>query len=317
MVENQASFEQFVETIARLRAEDGCPWDRAQTHQSIANNMIEEAYEAADALEAGDVPHMREELGDVLLQVVLQSQIAADNGEFSIDDVCADINAKMIRRHPHVFGDVSVSNANEVLGLWDQVKLAEKQAQDRAVEDGASLDDKAAAEERVRPKGLLDGVPTSFPALLQAQKISRKAVASGFEWDSLESVWNQVREEKLELERAYEAAPKTADGRIIDSAEADPSFDANDIEAAARVAAVQMEFGDLLFSLVNVGRKMGVNAEAALRMSCAKFRTRWAHMEDAAWRGGYKLSDISREQLEALWVQAKNAQADTTQTESA
>lgn len=295
MTEKQESFQRFVDTVARLRAEDGCPWDRAQTHQSIAHNMIEEAYEAADALEAGDVAHMREELGDVLLQVVLQSQIAADNGEFTVEDVCSDINAKMIRRHPHVFGDASAANANEVLGLWDQVKLAEKKV---ASQDGNE-----------QPKGLLDGVPTSFPALLQAQKISRKAVASGFEWETLDDVWGQVQEEKSELLAAYEASPKTADGRIIDSAEADDSFDASDEEAQALVAAVQMEFGDLLFSLVNVARRMGVDAEAALRMSCTKFRERWAHMERVAWEEGVALQDVSRERLEELWLSAKRAQA--------
>ncbi len=327
MAENLDSFGQFVETVAHLRAEDGCPWDRAQTHQSIAHNMIEEAYEAADALEANDVPHIREELGDVLLQVVLQSQIATDNGEFTIDDVCNDINAKMIRRHPHVFGEAKAANANEVLNLWDQVKLAEKAAKDNADAlgqggAGAAANNDAAARAqgndapvsgdetpaKVQPKGLLDGVPASFPALMQAQKISRKAVASGFEWDSLDDVWQQVNEERLELESAYAAAPKTADGRIIDSAEADASFDASDEEAKARVAAVQMEFGDLLFSLVNVARKMGIDAEASLRMSCAKFRERWAHMERAAWLGDYSLSEISRDQLEDLWVQAKQAQ---------
>ena len=125
-------FDDFVATIAALRAPDGCPWDRAQTHQSIAHNMIEEAYEAVDAIESGDTAHLREELGDVLLQVVLQSQIAADAGAFDIDDVCADVNAKMIRRHPHVFGEARADNASEVLDLWDQVKLAERSSQSAA-----------------------------------------------------------------------------------------------------------------------------------------------------------------------------------------
>ena len=122
------AFDQFVATIAALRAPDGCPWDREQTYESIAHNMIEEAYEAVDAIEARDVAHLREELGDVLLQVVLHSQIAADAGEFDIDDVCADVNAKMVRRHPHVFGETSAESASEVLDLWDKVKLAERNA---------------------------------------------------------------------------------------------------------------------------------------------------------------------------------------------
>ena len=130
--EAHPAFDQFVATIAALRAPDGCPWDREQTHSSIAHNMIEEAYEAVDAIEAADVAHLREELGDVLLQVVLQSQIAADAGEFTIDDVCADVNAKMVRRHPHVFGEAKAESANAVLDLWDQVKLAEKHAAEQA-----------------------------------------------------------------------------------------------------------------------------------------------------------------------------------------
>lgn len=133
-------FDRFVATISALRAPDGCPWDREQTHQSIAHNMIEEAYEAVDAIESGDAAHLREELGDVLLQVVLQSQIASDQGEFDIDDVAADVNAKMVRRHPHVFGTSEATDAAEVLSLWDQVKLAEKKAADENAAQAGSAD---------------------------------------------------------------------------------------------------------------------------------------------------------------------------------
>ena len=194
-MEHHTEFDAFVETIAALRAPDGCPWDREQTHRSIASNMLEEAYEAVDAIEAGDVAHLREELGDVLLQVVLQSQIAADEGEFTIDDVCRDIDAKMVRRHPHVFGDAAAQDANEVLDLWDQVKMQES------------------AGQPVR-KGLLDGVPRSFPALMQAQKISRKAAAAGFEWESVDDVWAKVAEEVSELKEAYADVPKSANGKV-------------------------------------------------------------------------------------------------------
>ena len=225
------AFNNFVNTIAALRSPDGgCPWDCAQTHASIGDNMIEEAYEAVDAIQAGDIDHLREELGDVLLQVVLQSQIAADAGEFTIDDVCADIDEKMIRRHPHVFGDMKADNANEVVDLWEQVKLAEKET----------------AEEK--RKGLLDSVPTHFPALLQCQKISRKAAAAGFEWETVADVWDKVAEERAELEAAYEAAPKTPDGKVLSK---DPSKTGT-AERDARVVAAEMEFGDLLFALVNV-----------------------------------------------------------------
>lgn len=286
------SFNQFVATISALRAPDGCPWDREQTHVSISHNMIEEAYEAVCAIEEEDVAHLREELGDVLLQVVLQSQIAADAGEFTIDDVCADVNAKMVRRHPHVFGSVEASNASEVLDVWDQVKLAERQATGGADGSGAS-----------EPEGLLDGVPRTFPALMEAQKISRKAAAVGFEWDSIEDVWDKVAEEKAELIEAYAAAPHAANGKI-DTSVAD-EFDLGEEEAARRAEAAEMEFGDVLFALVNVGRRMGIDAESALRASNAKFRARWAAMEEIASEQGKRMQDFSTSEQNELWGEVK------------
>lgn len=277
------AFDGLVATIEALRAPDGCPWDREQTHRSIAHNMIEEAYEAVDAIESDSVAHLREELGDVLLQVVLQSQIAADAGEFDIDDVCRAIDEKMIRRHPHVFGDATAENANDVTGLWEQVKLAEKE----------SADAEAASAGVEIPEGLLDGVPTSFPALMQAQKISRKAAAAGFEWDTVDDVWEKVAEEVAELKAAYAAAPKSSDGKVLKEAD----------EQAA--AAVELEFGDVLFSLVNVARRMGVSSENALRATCTKFRRRWAFMEGAAWGQGRRIEDMTADELEELWTISK------------
>lgn len=277
------AFDGLVATIEALRAPDGCPWDREQTHRSIAHNMIEEAYEAVDAIESDSVAHLREELGDVLLQVVLQSQIAADAGEFDIDDVCRAIDEKMIRRHPHVFGDATAENANDVTGLWEQVKLAEKE----------SADAEAASAGVEIPEGLLDGVPTSFPALMQAQKISRKAAAAGFEWDTVDDVWEKVAEEVAELKAAYAAAPKSSDGKILKEAD----------EQAA--AAVELELGDVLFSLVNVARRMGVSSENALRATCTKFRRRWAFMEGAAWGQGRRIEDLTADELEELWTISK------------
>lgn len=257
------TFAAFVDTIAALRAPNGCPWDREQTHESIARNMIEEAYEAVDAIEQHDAAHLREELGDVLLQVVLQSQIAADASEFTVADVCRDVNAKMIRRHPHVFGEAAAGSAEEVLSIWDNVKLAEKSAAD------------AQAEE---PEGLLDSVPVSFPALLQAYKISRKAVAAGFEWDTVEDVWAKVEEEIAEFKQAC----------CSDDAQ-----------------AKELEFGDVLFSLVNVARKEGIDAETALRATCRKFRERWAFMEGAAWGQGKRIEELDMDEMQQLWDQAK------------
>lgn len=277
------AFNEFVATIEALRSPDGCPWDKEQTHKSISGNMVEEAYEAVDAIEADDVAHMREELGDVLLQVVLQSQIAADAGEFTIDDVCRDVNAKIVRRHPHVFGDVVAGDANEVLDVWDQIKMAEKESADAAAD---------------APQGLLDGVPKSFPALKQAQKISRKAASAGFEWETVDDVWAKVDEEVAELKAAYAAAPKSSNGKV--DAAADP----------AAAAAVELEMGDVLFSLVNVARKMGVQAEEALRATCGKFRTRWAFMEGAAAGQGRRVEDLSMEEMEELWQLSKALEGD-------
>lgn len=257
------TFAAFVDTIAALRAPNGCPWDREQTHESIARNMIEEAYEAVDAIEQRDTTHLREELGDVLLQVVLQSQIAADAGEFTVADVCRDVNAKMIRRHPHVFGEAAAGSAEDVLSIWDNVKLAEKSAADAQTEE---------------PEGLLDSVPASFPALLQAYKISRKAVAAGFEWDTVEDVWAKVEEEIAEFKQACR------------------SDDAQ---------AKELEFGDVLFSLVNVARKEGIDAETALRATCRKFRERWAFMEGAAWGQGKRIEELDMDEMQQLWGQAK------------
>ncbi len=273
------AFDEFVATVATLRAPDGCPWDREQTHLSIAPNMIEEAYEAVDAIEQNDIVHLREELGDVLLQVVLQSQIAKDEGEFTIDDVCADVNDKMIRRHPHVFGDATAGGANEVLQVWDKIKLKEKE--DAAQEGSVDAENKS----------LLDSVPGNLPALMQAQKISRKAASAGFEWESLSDIWDKVHEEARELSEAYEAAPKDGAGKIEHESPL-----ADDVE---------MEFGDMLFALVNVGRRMGINTENALRKSCTKFRERWVFMEAAAQAEGVDLEALSQAEQEALWQRAK------------
>lgn len=257
--------QSLVETIWRLRQSDGCPWDRKQTHESIGKNMIEEAYEALDCIEAGDEAHLREELGDVLMQVVLHAQIAADAGAFTMADVARDINDKLIRRHPHVFGECSADSADEVLAIWDSVKLAEKGAKDAD-----------AAEAGERPEGLLEGVPRSLPALMEAQKVSRKAASAGFEWETVADVWDKVAEERAEFEAE---APGTAER--------------------------ELEFGDLLFALVNVARKEGIDAESALRASTAKFRERWAAMENAAYEGGVSLESLTTEQLNSLWDEVK------------
>jgi len=253
-VENHG-FDELVEVIAKLRSPGGCPWDRAQTHRSIAKNVVEEAYEAVHAIESDDVAGLSEELGDVLLQVVLHSQIASDDGEFTIDDVVAGIVDKLYRRHPHVFGDAVAGTPREVHAKWDQIKRAEK------AESG---------------KGLLDDVPHALPALMLAQTISRKAVSAGFEWESLDGVIEKLHEEVAELAETEPGSPQAAE-----------------------------EIGDILFTVVNLARKQGIDAETALRGTCEKFRSRWSHMEAGAAGAGRELGEMSLAQQEELWQRAK------------
>lgn len=272
--------DRLIRTIWRLRQPDGCPWDREQTHASITKNMVEEAYEAVDAIDAHDETHLCEELGDVLEQVVLHAQIAADAGEFDIDDVARGLNEKLVRRHPHVFGDLAASvdgavpagydearpdgtapDAPAVLDIWDDVKRLEREA--RGELSGAEA-------------GLLDSVPVSLPALMQAQKISKRAAKAGFEWETTADVWDKVAEERAEFEAE------------------EPGSD-----------AAALEFGDLLFALVNVARKEGIDAEEALAASNRKFRRRWARIEEAARAGGSSVEELGTAELNDLWERAK------------
>ena len=256
--EGHPAFDRLARTIWRLRQPDGCPWDKAQTHETLVKDMIEEAYEAADAMAAGDATHIREELGDMLEQIMLNAQIGADEGAFDIDDVCRELNEKLVRRHPHIFGDVvAVNDAGEVLDIWDDVKK-----QERA--DG------------YEPAGLLDSIPRALPALMQCQKISKRAAKAGFEWASEADVWDQVASEHAELL-------------------------AEEPGSEARA----MEFGDLLFALVNVARWEGIDAEAALAASNAKFRNRWAAMERMAAAESRDIDSYSTDELNVLWNTAK------------
>ena len=254
-------FDRLVRTMWRLRQPDGCPWDREQTHRSITKHMVEEAYEAVEAIEADDRAHLVEELGDVLEQVVLHAQIAADEGAFTIDDVVRGLNEKLVRRHPHVFGaHAAAGDGGEVQDIWDDVKAAER----------------AAPGEKDAPQGLLDSVPRSLPALMQAQKISKRAAKAGFEWETVADIWDKVAEERAEFEREA------------------PGSDAR-----------ALEFGDLLFALVNVARREGIDAEEALAASNRKFRTRWSRMEDLARAEDEPLDELDTVRLNELWDRAK------------
>ena len=310
------AFAEFCQLIAALRGEGGCPWDAEQTHASIAGNMTEEAAEAVDAILDGDSAHLCEELGDVLLEVVLQAQIAADAGEFDIDDVVHAIDSKIVRRHPHVFGaETSLSMAgftpDEIAALdaagatgpdsagdlWELIKARERSRS--AAADGA-----AGAGDAEPPRGLLDDVPRSLPALQQAAKISKRAVGAGFEWESTEAVWEQVDSERAEFAEALAARDSRPDGDL--RPDGDSRLDGESPEAGAAAAE---EFGDILFSLVNVARREHIDPEAALRASCDKFRARWAHMERRAAEHETTLDALDRETLEDYWREAKQSSA--------
>lgn len=245
--------ERLVDIVATLRSENGCQWDREQTHKSLRPNMIEEAYEAVDAIDDGDVTNLREELGDVLLQVVLHSQIAKDDNEFDIEDVAKELSDKLIHRHPHVFGDTKVSSTKDILDNWDKLKK----------------------EEKTYRKSVLDGVSKSQSALMSAQKISKKVVKVGFEWDSVESLKKCIQSEYSEFEEAVQLNDKDK---------------------------MEDEMGDIFFATVNLARWHKIDAEQALLRANKKFTKRFKKMEAIAEK---PLEDYSFDEFNDLWKQAK------------
>ena len=242
---------------ARLRQPDGCPWDREQTHTSLRKHLLEEAYEVYDALEAGATPELAGELGDLWLQIVLHAQLAAEAGIFDLADVQAAIATKIVRRHPHVFGDAVARTASDVNRQWERIK-----ADERAAAAEASGEDADPSEATPATKGALDGISPSMPALAASQEMQERAANLGYDWPSIDGVLDKVAEEADELRRA-----------------------ATDAERAE-------EFGDLLFVLVNVARRRGIEAEAAVRAANAKFRRRFASVERAAAAQGVALRDL-------------------------
>ena len=254
----------------RLRAPGGCPWDQEQTHDSLRKHLLEEAYEVYDALEAGATPELAGELGDLLLQVVLHAQLAAEAGVFDLADVQAAIATKIVRRHPHVFGEAEARTASDVNRQWERIKATERAD---------------AADSSVAAKGALDGISASLPALAASQEMQERAANIGYDWPSIDGVLDKVIEETDELREAAEGD--------------DP-------------AAWSEEFGDLLFVLVNVARKRGIEAEAAVRAANAKFRRRFGSVERQAAERGVALRDLDFAALDALWDTAKAEERTTT-----
>ncbi len=245
--------EELINVIATLRSENGCEWDRKQTHKTLRPNMLEEAYEAVDAIDDDDIKGLKEELGDVLLQVVLHAQIAKDNGEFDIEDVAGELTKKLIHRHPHVFGDTKVSSTDEILNNWDLLKK----------------------EEKPERKSAMDGISKSQSALMSAQKISKRAVKTGFEWDCEKSLLDCIKSEYREFARAVSEGNRES---------------------------MEDEMGDIFFATVNLARWHKIDAEQALISANRKFVKRFRMMEKLATK---PLQDYSYQEFDDLWKTAK------------
>lgn len=255
--EEGRGFEDFQQIIARLRAPDGCPWDREQTHLSLRPYLLQESYEVLEALDEENPEHLKEELGDLLLQILLHTQIATEELNFNMTDVVAAISEKIVRRHPHVFKDVQVSSVDNVLNNWEQIKAEER---------------KTNGQEH---KGMLDGIPLALPALTQADQIQQRAKRVGFDWKTIEPVIAKIYEEMKELEEANTDAEK------------------------------QSEAGDLLFAVVNLIRWLDIDPEMALRETNARFRKRFAYIEEKSAEQGKTVDQMSFEALDQLWEDAK------------
>ncbi len=260
-----APLAEAIAIMARLRGPDGCPWDREQTFDSIKRHTLEETYEVFDAIERRAWPDLKDELGDLLLQVLFYSQMAAEAGYFNIEDVAANLNAKLIRRHPHIFGNVTAADSGEVLRNWEQIKQQEK---------------KSATQQ---PASMLDEIPRTMPATLEAGKLGSRAAKVGFDWPTPDGLFDKLQEEIAELKAEIDAPSETKSQ-----------------------SAIEAELGDLLFTAINLARHLHVDPESALRSTNAKFRRRFGAMESAA--GGREvLAASTPDQLDALWNQAKDA----------
>jgi MazG family protein len=270
-------FEKLVAVQARLRAPNGCPWDREQTHQSLRTYLIEEAYEVLEALDSGNDAKFAEEMGDLLLQIVFHSQIASEEGRFTVAEVIREIHDKMIRRHPHVFGETRAKDSAEVLRNWEQIKAEERRS------NAGSGAPKAGAEHS-KEASLLDGVSRALPATLEGFQLTRKAARIGFDWEDAGGVIEKMQEETEELKTAL----KTGDQRKIEE-----------------------ELGDLLFAAVNLARFLKTDPEIALKNANAKFSGRFRIMEKMARDTGREFKDLPREEMEAFWNAAKKAEGDS------
>lgn len=278
-----ATFSDLIALMARLRSPDGCPWDREQTYATLAPMLLEEAYEAFDAVEEareGRPKELRDELGDLLFQIVFYAQVAKERGEFTIDDVTTAIHEKMVRRHPHVFGDVTANDAATVLLNWETMKTEERRAAGKTESNDTSI---------------LAGVSSKAPALMEAHQLSTKAARVGFDWKSVDDIFDKLQEEIDELRHAIKEHTALKD--------------------EANHARVREEIGDLLFAATNIARHMQVEPEAALKLTNRKFRKRFEYIENALQTRGQSFDQTSIDDLEELWQEAKRAADRTNHTD--
>jgi MazG family protein len=295
-------FAKLVALQARLRAPNGCPWDREQTHASLRKFLIEETYEVLDAMESSDPHEFASELGDLLLQITFHSILAEETGAFTISDVIESIHAKMIRRHPHVFGDAKAKDSAAVLKNWEQIKAAERAQTDG--KDGKAPEAPEVNDANAAPESILSGVPRSLPAVLEAYQLTRRAAHIGFDWDNLSGIFEKLDEEKHEILASLEAAaPPSSSAGSAKPVAAPPTARAR--HAVPDSGHLEEEVGDLLFAAVNVARFLGADPEIALKKANRKFQARFQWMEAAANAGGQRLADLPRERMEELWNLAK------------
>ena len=269
-------FQKLCDIVAKLRAPGGCPWDREQTHESLLPALIEEAYEVAEAARAKNDAHFREELGDLLLLVVMHAEIASEAGRFNIDEVVREVSDKLIRRHPHVFGNSDTRDSGAVLKQWEAIKRAEKKADSH----------------------YLSSLPKALPALMRAQKAQSKAARVNFDWTEVRDVITKVEEEVGEMKEA-----------IVTLATASPSGGGQDR------ARTEDEIGDVLFAVVNLARKCNIDAESALQGATGKFVERFNRLEDELKGRQKKLGDVDLAEMDAIWDRIKNDEARMTNAE--
>jgi MazG family protein len=267
-----ATFEDLVQLMHKLRSPDGCPWDREQNYATLAPMLLEEAYEAFEAVEdarEGQPAELRDELGDLLFQIVFYAQVAKETGDFTIEEVIEAIHSKMVRRHPHVFGDTSAENSEQVLRNWEAMKQEERRAAGKSERNGS----------------LLDGVSSKAPALMEAHQLSTKAARVGFDWKNVDDIFDKLEEEIGELREAIQMHASS--------------------NGEAEHTRVREELGDLLFAVTNIARHMKVEPEAALKLTNRKFRRRFGFIETKLVERGQTFDQVNLDEMETLWQDAK------------